>query len=100
MYHCERRGKGVHIRGVNLKNILLRADCTYQRMLFKCVQEIFPDENEQYDFYIADSRGAEVWNGDNIKVDGEDGNVIECQWTLEKYIKLSGLKYPSKARGV
>lgn len=65
-------------------------------MLSKCVQEIFPEDQLKYDFYIADSRGAEVWNGDSIELDVEQGGerTEECQWTL----KLSRIKYPSKAR--
>ena len=50
----------MHIKGGKLKNILLRADCTYSRMLSKCIKM------KKLDFYIADSRRAEVWNGDII----------------------------------
>lgn len=100
MYHCDKRGKGIHIRGGKLVNVLLRSDSNYERMLTKCVQEIFPDEDKnKFDFYIADSRGAEVWNGDKIKIDGGEGtSQEECLWTLEQYIKLSRVKYPSKAK--
>ena len=66
MYHCDKRGKGIHIRGGRLVNVLLRSDSSYERMLAKCVEEIFPEEDkDKFDFYIEDSRGAEVWNGDN-----------------------------------
>lgn len=70
-------------------------------MLSKCVQEIYPDVDKQkFEFYIADSRGAEVWNGDKIALDVEQSGekTEECKWTLQKYIKLSRIKYPSKAR--
>ena len=51
-------------------------------------------------FYIADSRGVEIWNSDEVKVDVESSgqNQESCEWNLERYIKLSGIKYPSKAR--
>ena len=72
MYHCYRRGKGIHVRGGKLKNVLMRTDCPYHRMLTKCVQELFSEEEqESNDFYIADSRGVAIWNGDKIEVDVE-----------------------------
>lgn len=73
MYHKEKRGRGVHIRGAPMKYVLLRANCTYQHMLTKCAQETYPEEDQRnFDFFIADSRGVAVWNGDNIEVDIEE----------------------------
>ena len=101
MYHCDKKGRGVHIRGGRLKNILLRVDCTYSRMLEKCVQELYSnEEQEQNYFYIADTRGIAIWNGDKIEVDveGSGQRARECDWTLEQYIHLSSAKFFSKAR--
>ena len=75
----------MHIRGGRLRNIVLRADK-------KCVQEIYSEEEQNHcDFYIADSRGIAIWNGDRIEVDveGLGERARECEWTLEKFIKLS-----------
>lgn len=83
-----------------MKNVLLRSDCSYKRMLTKCVQELFSnEEQEKHDFYIADAQGIAVWNGDSIAMDLESsGETTEsCEWTLIQYIKLSK-KFPSKAR--
>ena len=97
MYHCDKKGKGIHIKGGKLVNVLLRSDSSYEHMLTKCVQEIFPDEDKnKFDFYIADSRGAQVWNGDSIRVDGDE--ETECPWSLGQYIKLTRVKFPSKAK--
>ena len=102
MYHNEKRGKGVHIRGGTMKNVLLRADSTYSRVLSKCVQELYSEEDQKkFEFYIADSKGVAIWNGDKIEVDIEESGQKksrECDWTLEKYIRLSNARYPSKAR--
>ena len=75
------------------------SDSTYQRMLKKCVQEIYMEE-EQDDSYIANSRGIATWNGDSIQVDieGSGEKVRECEWTLDKFIKLNNAKYPSIAK--
>ena len=64
------------------------------------IQELFAEE-EQHN-YVADGRGlrgAEVCSGDKFAVDLESSGerTRECKWTLEKYIKLSRIKYPSKA---
>ena len=70
-------------------------------MLTKCIQELFAEkEQHNYEFYVADGRGAEVCSGDKFAVDLESSGerTRECKWTLEKYKKLSRMKYPSKAR--
>ena len=62
----------MHIRGGTVNNVLLRADSTYQRMLEKCVQQTYSEEDQrEFDFYIADSKGVAIWNGDRIEVDLE-----------------------------
>ena len=82
MYHSKAKGRGVHIHGGRLRNIVLRSDSTYQHMLKKCVQEIYTEEEQKdNDFYIADSCGIGIWNGDKIEVDTE-GSGEECEWTL------------------
>ena len=98
MYHCDKRGKGIHIRGGRLVNVLLRSDSSYERMLAKCVEEIFPEEDkDKFDFYIADSIGAEVWNGDKITVvKGPHRKNMYGRW--DSIFKLTRIKYPSKAK--
>ena len=51
-----------------MKNIFLRKDSTYTRMVEKCAQELYGKEPEQdnFTFYIADSKGIEVWTSDDI----------------------------------
>ena len=98
MHHCHRRGRGIHIRSGKLKNVLLRADSSYSRMLEKCVHALYDeDERKENDFYIADSRGVAIWSADKMIIDTKEGET-ECDWTLGKYIQLSRIKYPSKAR--
>lgn len=83
-----------------MKNVLLRTDCSYQRMLDKCVQELYcKEDQEKYDFYIADAQGIAIWNGDSIDMDLESSGerTESCEWTLIQYIKLSK-RFPSKAR--
>lgn len=72
-------------------------DCTYQWMLEKCKEVYSEEEQKSAEFYVADSRGIPIWNSDTIKINVDDGTE-ELEWTLSRYIKISNIKYPSKAR--
>lgn len=101
MYHCPKRGRGVHVRASELKNIVIRDDCSYQRLLDKCVREMYSiEEQEKASFYIADKGGIPIWTSDKIEVDieGTGHTTEEREWTLRQYILLSGIKYPSRAK--
>ena len=89
MYHCTRRGRGVHIKQGALKNVIFRNDSSYEEMLEKCINKIYPElDKSKYDFYIADSRGSEVCSSKRVKIQQSDGSTDEWEWSL--------LKYPSK----
>ena len=66
-------------------------------MLEKCIQAVFSSEEELGDaqFFIADSRSSII--SDKIELDTIDG-VEELPWTLKRYMAVSNMKYPSKAR--
>lgn len=88
-------------KGGAIHNILLRKDCTYRRMLEKCVQQIYNDkEREDAMFYIANKAGIPVWSGDKIEVDKESTGmeIEEREWTLGQYLHLSGMTSVSKMK--
>ena len=93
MYHCMKRNKGIHLRqGGGPVNVLLRRDCSYGRMLAKCVGELYAEEEgKNAEFYIADAKGIPVWHKDKIEVDMESSGkkVEEREWTLGEYLQLS-----------
>ena len=98
MYHCTKRGRGVHIRASEYKNVLLRDDWSYQKLRDKCVQELFTkDEQENATFYIADKGGIPIWTNDTIEID-VNSEIETHPWTLHEYIVLSGIKYFSKTK--
>lgn len=95
MYFCSRRSRGILERAA-AKNIIFRRDCTYKRMLDKCIEAVYStEETQDAEFFIADSRGSII--SETIELDSEDG-VEELPWTLMRYISISNVKYPSKAR--
>ena len=77
--------------------MFFRKDCSYKRMLEKCREVYNEEEQKNAEFYIADSRGIPIWNSDTITIDVENGTE-ELEWNLSRYIHLSNVKYPSKAR--
>lgn len=98
MYHCPKRGRGIHVKSSDLKNVLLRDDWSYQRVLDKCIQEVYGTESQNAEFYIADKGGVPIWTKDVIELDLGNGGVEEISWSLHQYILLSKTKYPSKTK--
>lgn len=99
MYHCPRRNKGILDRQFVTQSIVFRKDMAYPRVLDKCICAVFPDEvQDGCDYYVSNGRGMPIYTGEHIRVDNEDGVEELIPWTLETYIKLSNIKYPSKAR--
>jgi hypothetical protein len=86
------------VKSSELKNVLLRDDWSYQKLLDKCVQEIYSEEEqENATFYMGDKGGVPIWTSDTFEVD-VDGKIESHAWTLREYIILSGMKYPSKTK--
>ena len=74
------------------RNVLLRRDCSYGRMLAKCMSELYTEEERKNaEFYIADAKGIPVWHKDKIEVDMESSGkeVEEREWTLGEYLQLT-----------
>ena len=94
MYYCFKRGRGI-LEKTPAKNTVFHKECSYKRMLDKCLAVYSEEERNGADFYIADSRGARICNSIILDANGDD---LEVEWTLNKYISLSSMKYPSKAR--
>lgn len=94
MYYCCKRSRGI-LEKVPAKSIVFHRDCSHERMLEKCKSIYSDEELKGAEFYIADSRGAAICS--TIQLDS-DGNDKEVTWTLSRYMSLSNMKFPSKAR--
>lgn len=81
-------------------NVVFREDVTYERMLEKCVETVYPPEKRVgAEFYLANGGGIAICpSSKKFSVDTSDSQSQEIEWTLMQYISLSGVKYPSKAR--
>lgn len=88
------------MKGFQAQNIFFRKDCTYQRMLQRCKEVVYPVSKPDADYYIANANGIAVSGPEGFITLDRDGVGSEQKvpWTLEAYIRLSKLKYPSKAK--
>ena len=84
--------RGVQRRNFGTRNVFVHKDCSYERLLEKCRNVVYPGDAEG-SYYIADSSGVCIGSESTIKVDKGDGTECEVPWTLATYIKLSHMKY-------
>ena len=97
MYHCSSRGRGILAKEFTPVKLLFHKDCSYKRMVEWCRAELYPDGPADATYYIADSSGATVFSGELV-IDKGDGTTSQLPWTLATYLKLSKMKYPSRAK--
>ena len=101
MYHCSKRGRGVHESAPKMQRILVKKSCTYKRMLGKCIEQLYgenvaPSSGSTY--YLADSSGIDITGGDSEFLTIDDGTVgKKIPWTIETFLKVTG-KTASKTR--
>ena len=100
MYHCHRRNKGILDRQYVSQSVVFRKDMSYTRVLQKCVSVVFPDDTDtrECEYYIANGRGMCICNEEYIRVDNADGEEECIPWSLQTYIRLSSIRYASKAQ--
>ena len=100
MYHCHKRGRGVLDRAFKPSRIPFHKNCSYKRMVEKCKNEIYPDSQPGTHYYIADSTGAAICSAssESITVDTREGDEKTLPWCLATYLKLTNVRYQSKAR--
>ncbi|CAI8021362.1 hypothetical protein GBAR_LOCUS12679, partial [Geodia barretti] len=101
MYHCYKRKKWVLDGQYVTQSLVFRKDMNYRRILETCVSVVFPDddlESSECEYYIANGRGMSIHSGDFIQINNDDGEEECIPWTLEAYIRLSSIRYASKAR--
>ena len=60
---------------------------------------VFPDgPTKNCEYYVANGRGMPICTDEYIQIDDDEGKEECIPWTLQAYIKLSSIKYASKAR--
>jgi len=98
MTHSRKQGRGIMDRSFKPIRMCFRRDCSYERMLEKSKAQLYSIQCQGASYYMADTSGTRVCIDGFIIVDKADGSEQQVPWTVETYIKMSNMKYPSKAR--
>ena len=98
MTHSRKQGRGIMDRSFKPIRMCFRRDCSYERMLKKSKAQLYSTQCQGASYYMADTSGTRVCIDGFIIVDKADGSEQQVPWTVETYIKMSNMKYPSKAR--
>ena len=98
MVYSHNKGKGVIDRGFGTRKIFIHKQVSYNRFLQRIKREVFPGGPENATYYIADSSGVAIMSGEIISVEDAAGNEQKLQWTLETFLKVSNIRYQSRAK--
>ncbi len=91
------KAKGVLDRNFPAVKVPLHKDCLYDDLVEKCKEYVWNDSSPEYDYYIADGTGTAI-GSKSFHIDSEDGRKTILPWTLNNYLKVSSMKYPSRLR--
>lgn len=83
-----------------VQRILIKKGCSYNRMLEKCVEQVYGKKNPtpSTTYYLADGSGVHVAGESTEYLTTDDGtSEKKIPWTLETYLKVNG-KTATKAR--
>lgn len=87
----------LHDRSFHTVKLAFHKDCSPGDMLTKAIEYVWGDADCNYHYYLADGSGSAIGtHGFSIASPG--GTRRELPWTLDNYIKISGLKYASRVR--
>ena len=85
-------------RGFKTQQIFVHKQAPYSLVVQKMKREIFGSDAPSGEYYIANASGTPVSSGDSIVMSQADGAEQKVPWSLETYLKVSKIKYQSKAR--
>ena len=85
--------------------IPIHMEASYTEILKKCKEFLWPDQSEEQDdnthsYYLSDGSGASIYAGGKFElVSPNDSKRKETlPWTLQNYLRVSKITYPSRAR--
>lgn len=90
------RNKYVPDRSFGSRKLFVFREATHARLLKKCKDTVWPDGPEGASYFLADVAGIII--PDVLIIDQPDGSDKRLDWTLDAYIRVSRIKYQSKAR--
>ena len=101
MKYSYTKNRGVHYHSIPLTKLFFQRDASYGAVLQKCCQRFWPDAADapehDAEYYLADGGGASIEAAD-LDIVLSNGGVSTVPWTLQNYLRATGLKFPSRAR--
>jgi hypothetical protein len=82
---------------INIK-IPFHKDCSGIDMLDKCKEAVWGAEaGKDYEYFLADGSGTTL-DTNSFSIDHPNGVKETLPWTLNNYLRVSNIKYPSRLR--
>ena len=97
MFYKRKLHRGVQDRSFTPVKVPMHRDSSHAQVLTKGVSSVFADAIEGAHFYLSDGSGHTI-TGDDFIVDYPDESNEKIPWTLNNYLRVSCIKYPSRAR--
>lgn len=91
------KAKGILDRSFPSVKIPIHKDSSYADLNEKCRECVWGDPSNEYKYYMADGTGTAI-GSNSFSIDLEDKTKTVLPWTLSNYLKVSGVKYPSRLR--
>ena len=92
------KARGIFDRSFTTIKIPFHKDCSSTDMLNKCAECVWEKSAAgDYTYYLADGSGTAIGSSSFI-VDQPDGSQQTLPWTLSNYLRVSGIRYPSRLR--
>lgn len=99
MTHSPIKNKGILDKSVPFKKLTFHKKSSYNRVLAKCISEMYPENKEPATlYYLANSEGHHVCMDGIILIEGEFGAKESVPWNLDMYIKILHVRFPSKVK--
>ena len=77
--------------------VAFHRDASHAIVLKKSHRNVWSDCEEDFQFFLADGSGSCIEPKD-FETDLEDGKQQVVPWTLDNYLKVSNIRFPSRAR--
>ena len=90
------KAKGILDKSFPLIKVAFHKDCSSSDIILKCQECVWDHSDKNYEYYIADGSGSAICS--NFNVDLSDGSRQSLPWTLNNYLRVSSIKYPSRLR--
>ena len=99
MTFCHQKEKAIIDRAFKPFQVFVHKQAAYSVVLEKVKKEIFgANALTSAEYYIAKANGIPVSTGDTITMAQADRTEQQVPWSLETYLKVSRIKYQSKAQ--